>query len=321
MQHKIVFLDSGTVGPDVEIRRPDFDHVWEEHERTSPDQVTSRLEGATIAITNKVKIGEDVLAALPDLKFIAVAATGYDVVDIAACDARDIPVSNIRGYAVNTVPEHTFALITALRRNLIEYRDQTLAGMWEASGQFCFFNRPIWDLAGSTLGILGTGAIGTSVGRIGCGFGMEVIYHNDRATTSPDTGALVSRDELRERSDVLTLHCPLTEKTRNIIDADFLDGMKPTSIIINTARGGLIDEVALTQAIESGQIAGAGLDVAESEPARLGEALLSLAKRPNVILTPHVAWASVEARQTLFDQLIDNLELFHKGQPANLVTA
>ncbi len=316
----IVFLDTSTIGPGVTVRRPDFPHRWVEYDRTRPDEVAARLAGATIAITNKVPIRAGDLANLPDLKFIAVAATGYDVIDIPACRERGIGVANIRGYAVNTVPEHTFALITALRRNLVEYRDQVLAGEWVRADQFCFFNRPIWDLAGSTLGIIGAGAIGQAVGKIGAGFGMQVVYHDAYAQQAPTTGPLVSLEDLRDRADVITCHCPLTEETRNLIDAAFLAAMKPTAIIINTARGGIIDEGALVEAIESGSIAGAGIDVTSVEPPGMDMPIMRLASKPNVILTPHVAWASVGGMQTLCDQLIDNIEAFARGESTNLVT-
>lgn len=319
MEH-IVFLDESTIGPGVTVRRPDLEHSWAQYDRTRPDEVVERLKGATVAITNKVPLRAETLAQLPDLKLIAVAATGYDVIDIAACKERGIGVANIRGYAVNTVPEHTFALITALRRNLVEYRDQVLDGEWVRADQFCFFNRPIRDLAGSTLGIIGAGMIGQSVGRVGRGFGMNVIYHDAYAKQAPDTGPLVSLEQLRDTSDVISCHCPLTPETRNLIDAPFLAAMKETAIVINTARGGIIDEDALSHAIRSGQIAGAGIDVVATEPAPMDSAIMELAKLPNVILTPHVAWASVGGMQTLVDQLIDNIELYLAGKPQNLVT-
>lgn len=317
---RIKFLDDSTIGPGVTIRRPDVPHEWTSYDRTRPDQVVDRLSDATIAITNKVPIRADALAQLPNLKLIAVAATGYDVIDIEACRARNIGVANIRGYAVNTVPEHTFALITALRRNLVEYRAQVLDGEWIRADQFCFFNRPIWDLSGSTLGIIGAGMIGQAVGRVGKGFGMNVIYHDNYAAETPDTGPLVPLAQLRDTADVVTCHCPLTDETRGLIGADFLSAMKPTAIVINTARGGIIDEDALAAAIRDGEIAGAGIDVVATEPAPADSAIMELAKLPNVILTPHVAWASVGGMQTLVDQLIDNIEAYLAGTPQNMVT-
>ncbi len=317
---KIVFLDNGTIGPGVTMRRPTFEHDWIGYDRTAPGEVVERLADAAIAITNKVPIDETVLAELTDLKHVAVAATGYDVVDIDACRARGVAVSNIRGYAINTVPEHTFALIAALRRNILEYRDQVLDGDWIRADQFCFFNRPIWDLAGSTLGIIGAGAIGQAVGRVGKGFGMNVIYYDAYAEAEPETGALVSLETLRDSADAITCHCPLTDETRNMIDRAFMQRMKDTAILINTARGGIVDEEALAEAIANDEIAGAGIDVTESEPPGFDSTIMALAKEPNVILTPHVAWASVGGMQTLANQLIDNIESFMAGTPRNLVT-
>ena len=320
MSERIVFLDASTIGPGVTMGRPKFECEWQEYDRTAPEEVITRLSNASIAVSNKVVITADMLDQLPDLKLIAIAATGYNIVDLEACKQRGIAVCNIRGYAVNTVPEHTFSLILALRRNLIEYREQVLDGEWVRSEQFCFFNRPIRDLAGSNLGIIGAGALGQSVGRVALAFGMNVLYLNQHIRTAPDHGRLVSFEELREQSDVLTLHCPLTEETQNIIDADFLSGMKNTALIINTGRGGLVDEAALANAIKSGDIAGAGIDVTEVEPAIMESDIMQIASLPNVIVTPHVAWASVGGMQTLVDQLITNIEAFVEGKPNNLLT-
>ena len=274
----------------------------------------------TIAISNKVSITSAMLAQLPQLKLIAISATGYNIVDLDVCKSAEVAVCNIRGYAVNTVPEHTFSLILALRRNLIESREQVLDGEWVRSNQFCFFNRPIRDLAGSNLGIIGAGALGQSVGRIALAFGMNVMYLNQHIRTAPDHGQLVSLEQLRDEADVLTLHCPLTPDTHNIIDADFLRGMKESSLVINTGRGGLVNEFALADALRNGEIAGAGIDVTEVEPAPLDSPMMQVADLPNVLLTPHVAWASVGGMQTLVDQLIENIEGFVAGEPKNLLT-
>jgi len=320
MTKQIVFLDADTVGPGVHIGRPGFAHEWTQYDRTREAEVVERLKDAEIAITNKVPIRAEHLAHLPRLRLIAVAATGYDIIDIEHCRQHGVAVSNIRGYAVNTVPEHTFALITALRRNLVEYREQVLAGEWIKADQFCFFNRPIRDLAGSTLGIIGAGAIGQAVGRIGAAFGMNVIYADAYADSVPAPGKLVDLGQLKTEADVITCHCPLTDETRGLIDLAFMTAMKPTAILINTARGGIIDEAALATAIEQGEIAGAGIDVTTTEPPAADSAIMALAKAPNVILTPHVGWAGVGAMQALFDQLIGNLEAFEAGSPRHLVS-
>jgi glycerate dehydrogenase len=315
----IVFLDRATIGPGVTIRRLSFPHTWVEHARTGPDDIVARLAGAEIAITNKVPLRAPTLAQLPNLRMIAVAATGTDVIDLAECRRRGIVVSNIRGYATTSVPEHTFALILALRRNLMEYRDQLLAGRWQEAGEFCFFNRPLRDLSGATLGIIGSGALARAVAALGRGFGMEIAFCNPRVKVPPAGDRFVSLDELLRTSDVVTLHVPLTADTRGMIGRKELRGMKPEAILVNTARGGVVDEEALLEALREGWIAGAASDVASAEPPAKDSAVMQSAALPNAIVTPHVAWASVGAMQALCDQLIDNIEAYRRGAPANVV--
>jgi glycerate dehydrogenase len=315
---KIVFLDRNTIGPSVELSRPAFPHEWTEHGSSKHEQVVERLKGATIAITNKTPIREKDIEQLPDLKMIAIAATGYDVIDVAACQKRGIIVSNIRGYAVNTVPEHTFALILALRRSIAGYRQDVIDGEWQKSGQFCFFTHPIKDLADSTLGIIGEGAIGQSVAKIGQAFGMKTLFAAHKGVSG--LGPLYTPfDEVLETSDVITLHSPLMPATRNMIAMPEFKKMKKKPLLINTARGGLVDERALVQAIEQDLIAGAGFDVLTVEPPPKDHPFLSILNRPNFIVTPHVAWASEEAMQTLWKQAVWNIENFHAGKPSHIV--
>ena len=313
---RVVFLDRGTIGAGANLRPPRFPHVWSEFERTSTAEVVARCRGAEIVITNKVPISAATLDELPGLRMIAVAATGTDVIDMPACAARGIVVSNIRSYAINTVPEHTFALILALRRSIPAYRDSVRAGAWERAAQFCFFDHPIRDLAGSTLGIIGEGALGQAVAALGRAFGMRTLFSAHK--NSQGMGPLYTPfPEVLEFSDVITLHCPLTPATRNVIGAAEFAAMKRRPLLINTARGGLVDELAIAAALDTGQIAGAGFDVATVEPPGADHPLMKLVDRPNFILTPHVAWASAEAVQAVADQLIDNIEAFQRGQPAN----
>ena len=320
MSRKVVFLDRETIGPGVELRRPSFDHEWVEYQRTPPDDVTSRLAGCEIAIVNKVRVTRDVLADLPDLRMIAVAATGTDVVDLAACRERGIVVSNIRGYATATVPEHTFALILSLARDLPAYRAQVLDGAWQAVDQFCFFTRPIRDLKGASLGIVGCGSIGRSVGALGLAFGMEVRFLDAFVDTPPPGASMADDlDALLAVSDFITLHCPLTDDTRGMFGAAQFENMKSDAFIVNTARGELIEEQALADAVRSGRIAGAAIDVLAPEPPPPDSPVMQMASLPNVILTPHIAWAGVGARQFLADQLIDNVENFVAGNPSNVV--
>jgi glycerate dehydrogenase len=300
------------------VRKPACATEYFEYQATAPDEIVPRLEGATVAILNKVPMRSETLERLPQLKLIAVAATGYDVVDVAYCKARGIAVANIRNYAIHTVPEHAFALILALRRNLLAYRADVEQGVWNKSEQFCFFTHPIGDLHGSTLGIIGEGAIGQGTAAIGRAFGMRVLF----ADHPPPKAAGVTftpHEQVLAQADVLSLHCPLTPETRNLIDLAALRKMKRNALLINTARGGLVDEAALIQALEEGLIAGAGFDVLTVEPPRNGHPLLDV-RRHNFILTPHIAWASDGAMQFLADQLIDNIELWHAGTPQHLVT-
>ena len=312
MQHAIVFLDRESV--DAKVRKPNFPHSYKEYESTwTPEEILDRLKDASIAIINKVPMRADTLKQLPKLKLIAVAATGTDIVDKAYCKANGITVVNIRNYAFNTVPEHVFAMIFALRRNLLAYLEDVRAGKWNKASQFCFFDYPIRDIAGSTLGVIGYGALGKSVGRIAEGLGMRVLPYD----VFPQSG-LVDLETIYRESDVITLHTPLTPETRNMMGAKEFKMMKPSAILINTARGGLVDEQALADALKSGTIGGAGFDVLTKEPPKDGNVLLDL-RLPNFILTPHVAWASQEAMQILADQLIDNIEAFVAGKPQNVV--
>ena len=312
MQHAIVFLDRESV--DANVRKPNFPHTYKEYESTwTPDEIVERLKDATIAIINKVPMRADTLKQLPKLKLIAVAATGTDVVDKAYCKENGIKVINIRNYAFNTVPEHVIALIFALRRNLLTYVNDVQAGVWNKSSQFCFLTHPIRDIAGSTLGIVGYGALGKSIGKRAEALGMKVLAYD----VFPQPGLTDFETILRE-SDIITLHVPLTPETKNMIGEKEFKKMKPTAILINTARGGLVDEAALAKALKEGTIAGAGFDVLTVEPPKDGNILLDKSI-PNLIVTPHVAWASKEAMQILADQLIDNIEAFVAGKPQNVV--
>jgi glycerate dehydrogenase len=320
MRRRIVFLDRETIGPSVALARPRFDHEWIEHRATAPEQVLARLEGASIVITNKVSIRERDLAKLPSLRMIAVAATGYDVIDHDACRRRGVVVSNVRGYAVNTVPEHTFALILALRRSIAGYRQAVIDGEWLRSGQFCFFSHPIGEIAGATLGIMGEGAIGQSVARIGQAFGMKTLFAAHKGVDG--LGPLYTPfDEVLAASDVITLHCPLTPGTRNMIGIAEFRKMRRRPLLINTARGGLVVEPDVVRALDEGLISGIGFDCLSAEPPAADHCFAGILDRPNVIVTPHVGWAGENAMQALWDQVITHIENFHAGSPSNVVAA
>jgi glycerate dehydrogenase len=316
----IVFLDHGTLSPRTVLRRPSFAQELRLYERTAPEELETRLADADIVIVNKMRLDARALAAARRLKMIAVAATGTDNIDLAACERRGIIVSNIRNYAIHTVPEHTFALIFALRRSICAYRDAVRAGRWQEAGQFCFFDHPIRDLAASTLGVIGDGVLGQAVAQMGRALGMKVLFAAYKGRD--DMGPLYTPfEQVLERSDVLTLHCPLTSSTRHMIGAAELARMVRHPLLINTARGGLVDEAAVGPALDAGLIAGAAFDVVSVEPPPPDHPFNALLDRPNFILTPHVAWASDEAVQTLADQLIDNIEAFQRGAPVNVVLA
>jgi glycerate dehydrogenase len=316
MTHCVVFLDRASLK--ARVRQPACADEYIEHEKTAPNEVVGRLAKATVAIVNKVPLRAESLAQLPHLKMIAVAATGYDVIDVPYCKEHGIAVANIRNYAVHTVPEHAFAMILALRRNLLAYRQDVENGVWNRSEQFCFFTHDIGDLHGSTLGIIGEGAIGQGTAAIARAFGMRVLFADHAPPKMPDV-KFTPHDEVLAESDVISLHCPLLPETRNLIDLAAFRKMKRNALLINTARGGLVDETALIRALDEGLIAGAGFDVLTTEPPRNGHPLLDV-RRPNFILTPHIAWASDGAMQFLADQLIDNIERWAAGSPQHLVT-
>ena len=315
MEH-VVFLERDSL--DAQVRRPAFAHSWEEHGKLAAGEIVPRLQRATIAIVNKTPLRADAIGRLPALHFIAVAATGTDNIDLVACRQRGIVVSNIRNYAVHTVPEHAFALILALRRNLIAYREDVARGLWQKSERFCLSSHPIHDLHGATLGIFGEGSLGQGVASLARAFGMRVLFA-DHAPPKAAGIEFTPADKVLEESDVVSLHLPATPQTLNMIGASELAKMKRGALLINTARGGLVDENALADALRRGIIGGAGFDVLSVEPPALGNPLLA-ADIPNFILTPHVAWASREAMQSLADQLIDNVEAFARGSPRNVVS-
>lgn len=316
---KIVVLDRATIAPHINVRTPAFAHEWTEHDHTSTGQVAERVTDASVLIVNKAHLGRENLDRANHLKLIAVAATGLDNIDLEFCRERGITVSNIRNYAVHTVPEHAFSLILALSRNLMGYREDVQAGEWHRSGQFCFFNEPVFDLHGKRLGIYGEGSIGQSVATLGRAFGMEVVFSAHKGIEG--LGPLYTPfEEVVRTADVHTLHCPLLPGTRGMIGLPEFRQMKPGAIIVNTARGGLIVEDDLATAVRDRLIAGAAIDVLASEPPDDDHPLVRLSRERNFILTPHTAWASTEAMQTLSDQMIDNIENFMEGSPTNVCT-
>ncbi len=313
---RIVFLDRETLSDSVELPQVPFKHELQVYGRTAPDQVAERIADADIVISNKVALRREHLQAAPNLKMIALAATGSDNIDLDDARERGIVVSNIRDYAVRSVPEHVFALIFALRRNICAYRQSVKEGRWQEAQQFCYFDYPIRDLAGSTLGLIGSGSLGQAVATMGRALGMKVIFAQRRGQTiASNADDRLPFEQVLEQADVLSLHCPLTAETQNMLGMAEFERMAPRRpLLINTARGGLIDNQALEHALRQGWLGGAGIDVCTPEPPPADHILMRLLDLPNYILTPHIGWASQEAMQALANQLIENIVAFHRGQ-------
>jgi glycerate dehydrogenase len=313
---RIVFLDRDALR--APVRRPSFPHEWTEYPKSEVGQIVPRLRDATIAIVNKVALGERELARLPELRLVSVAATGHNLIDLDACRRHGVAVTNVTAYAVHAVPEHVLMLMLALRRNLFGYAADVAAGEWNRASQFCLFHRPMNELHGSTFGVIGFGTLGRAAAALARAIGMRVLVAERRGAAEVRSGR-VEFDALIAESDVVSLHCPLTEATRGLIGSAELSRMKRSALLINTARGGLVDEAALATALANGEIAGAGFDVLSEEPPTRGNVLLDL-RLANLIVTPHNAWATDEAMRVLADQLIDVIEGFVGGHPRNVVT-
>ncbi len=313
---QIVFLDRDTVR--TNFRVPNFAHQWIDYPTTAPDDLLARLQNATIVITNKILLRADVLAQLPKLRLITLAATGYDCIDVPYCRAHNIAVCNVRHYSSQSVAEHVLMLLLALHRNLVAYQTEVKKGAWQRAATFCLNSHPIRDLHGSTLGLVGYGAIGQAVAELATAFGMQVLLGERKGAHSIRAGR-IGFEQLLRASDCLSLHCPLTPETRGMIGAAEFEQMKPSAILINCSRGGLVDEGALVVALQTGKIAAAGIDVLSQEPPQMGNPLLEV-DLPNLLVTPHNAWASALSQQNLTDQLVDVLESFIAGTPKNLVS-
>ncbi len=314
---KIVFPDESTIGLDSDV---DFSVLRElgdytGYDHSSEDEMIERAAGAEVVIPNKVKMTPRVIESLDSLQLIAEIATGYDNVDLGAAQANGVTVCNVAGYAENTVPQHTFALILNLATKAHLYHADVMAGEWARSSSFNLLNYPAFELTGLTIGIIGFGTIGRGVARIAEGFGMKVLAFDIVEIQGSDYTNTDLETIFRE-SDILTVHSPLTDQTRNLIDADVLNRMKTTAMIINTARGGIVDEEALAAALNSGRIAGAGFDVLTSEPPVDGNVLLGA---KNIIITPHCAWSAHQARQKLVDETAENIRAFFAGTPRNVI--
>lgn len=316
---KIVVLDGHTLNPG-DLSWEGLDRFGEVtvYERTPPDQIVGRAAGAAVLLTNKTPLTDETLSRLPDLKYIGVLATGYNVVDIAAARQRGIPVTNIPTYGTKSVAQLVFALLLELCHHVGAHHEAVRRGDWTAGADFCFWNFPLIELAGKTMGLIGFGRIGRQVAEIAAAFAMNVVAYDK--FQSDESGRKnfkwVELDELLAMSDVVSLHCPLFPETQGIINRDSLGQMKRSAFLINTSRGPLVVDQDLARALDEGRIAGAGLDVLSEEPPRSGNPLLHA---QNCIITPHIAWATKEARGRLMDTAVRNVADFLTGNPVNVV--
>ena len=315
---QLVVLDGYTMGQDVSWQAlADLGRLTV-YDRTPPELVLERSRGARVLFTNKTVLDAATIAALPELACILVLATGYNVVDVAEAARRGIPVCNVPGYSPPSVAQHVLSVVLEMFSHTSRHARAVAEGRWSAQPDFCFWDAPVVELSGKTFGVVGFGAIGSRVAELAHAFGMNVLANVPRPKPAPgyQPFAFAGLDELFARSDVVSLHCPLTGDNENMVDARLLSLMKPTARLVNTARGQLVDEAALAHALSSGQLGGAALDVVRVEPIRPDNPLLSA---PNCLITPHVAWASLEARTRLMAGAAANLAAFLAGSPQNVV--
>ena len=308
---KAVFLDRATFSSDLDLNTPNGISDYQVYEQTPNDAQTiiERCQHADIIITNKVKLTAEVIAKLPKLKLIQLTATGMDNVDKAACDRQGIALQNVAGYAVKSVPEHTLMLILSVMRASRHYHNQVVQGDWQTDGRFCLLGTPLIDLEGKTLGIIGYGTIGKRVAEIAKVFGMRVLIaeHQGRVPRNSDYTAF---DDVLGKSDIITLHCPLTAATHHLINDETIAKMAKQPLIVNVARGSVVDSGAVVDAVNAGKILGYASDVFEDEPIRDDDPLLTLRDHPRVMLTPHNAWGSVNAQLTLWSILCEQVQRF-----------
>ena len=313
---KAVFLDTRSMGDNMDFSSLEtaVDSLTY-HDQTNPGDVAARLAEADIAIVNKVVLNADILSQCPRLKLIAVTATGTNNIDLTAARERGIRVCNATRYGRSALVQHNFSLLLALAGNLLPYLRDVRDGKWQQASQFCLMDHPIMELEGKTLGIIGYGDLGQGMARMAEAFGMEVLIA--RRGNQPVEGRVLLSDML-PRVDVLSIHCLLSEETRNLITLDELRQMKPGAFLLNTARGGIVNEADLVTALREGMIAGAGVDVLSEDPPRQGNPLLA-ADLPNLLVTPHCAWASREARQRILEITANSIACFRQGKPQDFV--
>ena len=317
---KIVILERNSVGPDISVEMLDeLGEVTAYRNTVSVSEVRERTKDAEIVVANKCPINEETLKDSPNVKLVCEFATGYDNCDLEYLKKRGIPVCNVVGYSTEMVAQHTFTLALAVSQNLSWYDDYVKSGKYSAQDRFSNFDIPFHELAGKTWGIVGMGNIGRKVAQIAEAFGCKVIFTSVTGKSTVTEYERVDKDELLERSDYLSLHCPLSDITRNYIDKDALKKMKSSAYLINVARGRVVNNTDLYEALENGEIAGAGLDVLEDEPLRVTNPLSRITDSGKLIITPHLAWGSVEARERCVKGVYDNIKAFLDGNPIHVV--
>lgn len=316
---KIVILDAYTSNPG-DLSWEKFEKLGEltVYDRTSHDEIIERCKDADIILDNKVILDDETISQLPKLKYIGILATGFNIVDIESAKRHGIAVCNVPTYSTSAVAQLTFALILEIYNRVSVHNDAVHSSEWSSCKDFCFQKTPLIELAGKTIGIIGFGKIGYEVAKIADAFGMNILcnVHNPKPQPGFKNFKFVSLDELAKESDIISFHCPLTNETKGIVNNDFIAKMKKNSIIINTARGPIIDEQALADALNGEKIAGAAVDVLSCEPPKKDNPLLNC---KNCIITPHIAWAGYETRVRLLDVVYDNLKSFLNGNPVNVV--
>lgn len=317
---KIVILERNSVGTDVSVDCiRDFGEVTVYRNTLTVEEVKERIQDADIVIANKSPLNRETLEDAKNVKLICEFATGFDNCDLAYCSSRGIKVTNVRDYCTGMVAQHTFAMALALSEKLMHYDTYVKSGEYSSQDRFSNFDIPFYELEGKTWGIVGMGHIGRKVASIAKGFGCHVMFHSVTGKSSCKDYPQVDKDTLLAESDYLSLHCPLSELTKNFIDADALKKMKKTAVLINVARGKVVDNTALYEALMQGQIAAAGLDVVEEEPLKSSNPLSQIKDSTKLIITPHLAWASVEARQRCVWEAHENIAAFLRGEDRNVV--
>lgn len=315
----IVFLDAATVGSDIHLSPLDDLGALDKFPYTSPSECHERIKDAEIIITNKVVLGEEHFAAARKLRLIALTATGFNNIDVDAARARGIAVTNVAGYSTESVAQHAFALLLSLLNETRYHDDYVKSGDYSHSGRFTHLERPFWELQDKTFGIIGLGAIGRATGRIAEAFGCRIRFFSSSGKSEHERWQRVDLETLLAESDVISIHAPLNERTRALIGAKEIAAMRSHAILLNLARGGIVDEQALAEAIDSGTIGGAAFDVFSSEPPPPNSPLLQVRRPDRLLLTPHTGWSSREARTRLIDELAENIRAFNRGERRNRI--